>query len=117
MMKTLILVALGGALGAGLRFWVGTLVAFPLGTLAVNIAGSGAIGLLWVWAAPKAIWVPFAVTGLLGGFTTFSAFSLDVLRLIEDGRLAAALLYLGVSVFGALAACWAGLLLARSFGT
>lgn len=116
-MKTMILVALGGALGASLRFWVGTLLAFPLATVAVNVLGSGAIGVVWALVASRGPLAAFVVTGVLGGFTTFSAFSLDVVRLVEAGRSGAALIYLGGSVICSVAACWAGLTLVRSMGT
>ncbi|MFG6590324.1 fluoride efflux transporter FluC [Sulfitobacter sp. 1A12157] len=113
MMKTLIMVALGGALGACLRYLVGLAVGFPLGTLAANVAGSLAIGLVWVTFADRALLLPFLMTGLLGGFTTFSAFSLDTLRLLEEGRSGIALSYVGASVILSLAACLLGLWLAR----
>ncbi|MFG6569548.1 MULTISPECIES: fluoride efflux transporter FluC [unclassified Sulfitobacter] len=113
MMKTLIMVALGGALGACLRYLVGLAVGFPLGTLAVNVAGSLAIGVVWVSLADKTLLLPFLMTGLLGGFTTFSAFSLDTLRLLEAGRAAVAFSYVGASVILSLAACLLGLWLAR----
>ncbi|EDQ06798.1 Putative fluoride ion transporter CrcB [Sulfitobacter indolifex] len=114
MMKTLIMVALGGALGASLRFLVGLAVGFPLGTLAVNVSGSLAIGLVWVLLAEKSsLLLPFLMTGLLGGFTTFSAFSLDTLRLLEAGRAGVAFSYVGASVILSLAACLLGLWVAR----
>ncbi|MEX3316626.1 CrcB family protein [Sulfitobacter sp. PS-8MA] len=113
MMKTLIMVALGGALGASLRYLVGLAVGFPLGTLAVNVAGSLAIGVVWVTLADKILLLPFLMTGLLGGFTTFSAFSLDTMRLLEAGRTAVAFSYVGASVILSLAACLLGLWLAR----
>ena len=110
MLKTLALVALGGALGSSLRYLVGLAVAFPLGTLAVNVAGSFVIGLLWAVQADKGAPVmAFLMIGLLGGFTTFSSFSLDVMRLIEDGRQPAAGAYIAGSVALSLAACWLGL--------
>ncbi len=111
------LVALGGALGAGLRHM--SLLAWPgpWGTLAINVAGSFLIGLLAVpfllsdrGAHPFA---PLVVTGVLGGFTTFSAFSLDTLRLIEGGRIGAAVYYVGGSVALSLGACALGLWLGR----
>jgi len=114
MMKTLIMVALGGALGASLRFLVGLAVGFPLGTLAVNVVGSLAIGMVWVLLAEKSpLLLPFLMTGLLGGFTTFSAFSLDTLRLLEAGRAGVAFSYVGASVILSLAACLLGLWVAR----
>ena len=113
MVKTLAVVALGGALGASLRYLVGLAVAFPLGTLAVNVAGSFAIGLLWAGMADRGgMPALFLMVGLLGGFTTFSSFSLDVLRLIEDGRQPAAGAYIAASVALSLIACWLGLMLA-----
>jgi CrcB protein len=112
MFSTFISVALGGAVGACLRFAVGLWVAFPMGTLAVNVAGSFAIGVVWL-ALDKA-WLPFVMTGVLGGFTTFSAFSLDTLRLMEEGRILYAGAYVGASVLLSLLACGVGLTLARS---
>ncbi len=113
MMKTLIMVALGGALGASLRYLVGLAVGFPFGTLAVNVTGSLAIGMVWVLADKTSLLLPFLMTGLLGGFTTFSAFSLDTLRLVEVGRAGVAFSYVGASVILSLAACLLGLWLAR----
>ncbi len=114
MMLTLSQVALGGALGAVARFLTGLAVAFPYGTLTVNVAGSFAIGLLWSLLVSKGMeqWIPFLMIGVLGGFTTFSAFSLDALRLIEAGRTGAAFAYVAASVALSLAACALGLWLA-----
>lgn len=114
-MTTLISVGFGGALGAVLRYLVGLAVAFPVGTLTVNIVGSFAIGVVWVVLAAKGLqhWLPFVMTGLLGGFTTFSAFSLDTLRLAEDGRFGTAGAYVIASVVLSLVACAAGLWLAK----
>jgi CrcB protein len=115
MMSTLFSVALGGAIGAVLRLGVGLAVAFPYGTLAVNVAGSFAIGLLWILLESRGlqVWLPFLITGVLGGFTTFSAFSLDTLRLVEDGRIGQAGMYVAASVALSVLACFAGLWLAR----
>lgn len=113
---TLIYVALGGAIGAALRYLVVSAAVFPLGTLAVNVAGSFVMGGVFaaVLAGP---WQPrlaaFVMTGVLGGFTTFSAFSLDVLKLVEDGRIAAGAAYVLGSVVLSIAACFAGLTLMR----
>ncbi|WP_342077144.1 fluoride efflux transporter CrcB [Yoonia sp. SS1-5] len=119
MMTPVISVALGGALGAVGRYLVGVAVAFPFGTLAVNVIGSFAIGLLWVLLAARGLqhWVPFLMTGLLGGFTTFSAFSLDTLRLVEAGRVTAAGGYVLASVMLSLLACALGLWLAKGMTT
>lgn len=112
---TILAVAFGGAIGAVLRYLAGLVVAFPLGTLTVNVAGSLAIGIVWVTFRDKGLdhWLPFLMTGVLGGFTTFSAFSLDTLRLVDDGRLAAAGGYVMASVLLSLVACAAGLWIAR----
>ncbi len=116
MTMTLVLVALGGALGAVLRYLTGLAVAFPFGTLAVNVAGSLAIGLLWVALTARGLtqWQPLVITGFLGGFTTFSAFSLDTLRLVEDGRSGMAGAYVLASVVVSLGACVVGAQIART---
>jgi CrcB protein len=112
---TLIAVALGGAAGAVLRYLVGLAVVFPLGTLTVNVVGSLMIGIIWAVCNAKGLqaWLPLLMTGFLGGFTTFSAFSLDTLRLVEAGRLAAAGGYVMASVLLSLAACAVGLWIFR----
>ncbi len=110
----------GGGLGALLRFGVGkwTLAwfgpGFPVGTLAVNVVGSLAIGL--AVGALEGVGQPaklFFITGLLGGFTTFSAFSLDAITLWQRGQSAQAALYVGLSVVLSLAAAFAGYWLSR----
>ena len=116
---TLIYVAIGGALGAVLRYLTGLAVVFPYGTLTVNVVGSFIMGLMLVWlveTSPAGFhrWQPLIMTGLLGGFTTFSAFSLDALRLFETGRVAAAGAYVLGSVGLSLLAVVAGVLLARA---
>ena len=119
MMTPLISVALGGAIGSVLRYLVGLVVAFPLGTLTVNIIGSFAIGLIWVHLADRGLqhWLPFVMTGVLGGFTTFSAFTLDALRLVEEGRVTAAGAYVLASLVASLLACAVGLWIARGLTT
>ncbi|MGG7566636.1 fluoride efflux transporter CrcB [Rhodovulum sp. DZ06] len=122
---TLLSVALGGALGASLRYLTGRAAIrllgpdFPWGTVAVNVVGSFAMGLLAVAMMERfpGAWgrfAPFAMTGLLGGFTTFSAFSLDALSLWEKGRAAAAALYVGGSVTASILALALGLALGRA---
>jgi CrcB protein len=113
-------VALGGAIGALARYWIAlaldTKGAIPWGTLLVNLAGSLLIGFVVLastknkWAEP---WFLFAVTGVLGGFTTFSAFSMENLQLLQSGRLALALAYGLGSVALGLALAWAGFVLAQ----
>lgn len=126
-MKQLILVALGGGIGAGLRFatnlWALRVLgaAFPWGTLVVNVLGSFFMGLLAVLFARKFglsdEWRLFLMTGLLGGYTTFSAFSLDAMKLIENGALQSASLYIGANVIGSILALLLGLFIARNFLT
>ena len=119
MITPVISVAIGGALGAVARYLVGLAVAFPLGTLAVNVLGSFAIGLVWALFAARGLqaWLPLVMTGFLGGFTTFSAFSLDTLRLVEGGRVAAAGGYVLASVMLSLLACAFGLWLVKGMTT
>lgn len=119
-MKAILLVALGGACGAVLRFGVQTLAApapWPWGTLAVNAAGSFAIGaLLGAFAGAawfEETWRLFLLAGVLGAFTTFSAFSAETLELWQRGRLVACLAYVGASVLCCLAAVFVGHLLGR----
>ena len=121
-------VALGGALGAVLRYvlvaaagrWNGSLgvsAGFPLGVAVANIVGGLLIGVLAVVLSRAEGGAPlraFLITGLLGGFTTFSAFSLDVVALWERGRVDLALANIGVNVVGAIVAALVGALLARA---
>lgn len=117
-------VALGGAIGAVGRYlavsacgrWWG--ISFPYGTLAVNILGSLLMGCVIGWLVKT---LPhhmelraFLVVGVLGGFTTFSAFSLDVITLIEQGAIAQALFYVLASVMGAVFALFLALSLFRA---
>lgn len=121
----LLLVALGGALGSVARYLAAQGVsrwaqsAFPWGTLFVNIAGCFLIGLLMVWVSKSGEARENArlllVTGLMGGFTTFSSFSWETWRLIEDGRLAWAGANVLLSVAVCLLATAAGVALARQF--
>ncbi|WP_029624924.1 fluoride efflux transporter CrcB [Sphingomonas sp. PAMC 26605] len=121
-MYHLILVMAGGALGSAARFLVGraTLARFgpdyPYGTLTVNLVGGFAMGLLvGILARHTAseTWRVLLGVGVLGGFTTFSSFSLDVVTLVERGDLATALGYTLLSVVGAILAVFLGLSLTR----
>jgi CrcB protein len=107
---TYLFIALGGALGAVLRFVIASAVAFPMGTLVVNVLGSFMMGLAFVWFSTRAAgqWPLFVMTGCLGGFTTFSAFSLDVLRLVEAEKYLNAGGYVVASVVFSLLAIFAG---------
>lgn len=121
----LLLVALGGALGSMARYAGAAAVnrwaqsPFPWGTLFVNIAGSFAIGLVMVALLKTGEWREngrlLLVTGVMGGFTTFSSFSWETWKLIEDGRLAFALANVLVSFSVCLLATIAGALLAKQF--
>lgn len=120
MMKTLILVAGGGALGASLRYLWGVALYrltggptdFPLAIMGANILGSFLMGVFVALAAQRGLThlSPFVMTGLLGGFTTFSAFSLEAVTLIERGATGQAALYMGLSValsvLGLMAGLW-----------
>ena len=113
-------VAIGGALGSVARYGVNVLAGrlapgYPLGTLAVNVLGSLVMGLMAGIFAHRGghHLAPLLMTGLLGGFTTFSAFSLDALTLWQRGEGVLATGYVLVSIFLSLAAVFAGLALAR----
>ncbi|HHG89163.1 MAG TPA: fluoride efflux transporter CrcB [Devosia sp.] len=123
-MNAFLLVGAGGALGAMGRYGVGVLVGrmgvtgFPFATLIVNIAGSLAMGLLvGLLAKLLPTWQNearlFVAVGLLGGFTTFSAFSLDAIALLERGQMGQALVYVSFSVVLSILALFAGLLFMR----
>ncbi|MGE0828786.1 MAG: fluoride efflux transporter CrcB [Hyphomonadaceae bacterium] len=120
-MQSVFLVALGGALGALARYGVGEASlrlgwsGFPWATLAVNASGGLAMGLLagWLGEGGPALRLLLGV-GVLGGFTTFSAFSLDAVRLLESNQAGAAFAYIAASLVLSIGFCWAGLMLARS---
>lgn len=112
-------VGLGGFVGSVLRYWMGGAVqqlannpAFPLGTLVVNLAGCLLIGFLSQLADARGIFPPearlFVFTGLLGGFTTFSAFGNESVNLLRNGDNLSALLNVGIYVFAGLGAVWLG---------
>ncbi|WP_419997844.1 fluoride efflux transporter CrcB [Streptomyces boninensis] len=111
------MVALGGGLGAAARYGAALLwptaapAAFPWTTLAVNVVGCAVIGVFMVvitdvWAAHRLV-RPFFGTGVLGGFTTFSTYAVDIERLVDGGRPGLGLLYLGLTLLAALLAVWA----------
>lgn len=122
MIQNLILVALGGAIGSVARFLTVTAVGrlapgWPWGTWGVNVAGSFAMGVLFIALAPRPHWSPLLMAGILGGFTTFSAFSLDALRLWQGGQPLQGLAYVVASVVFSLIAVALGAALARGIGT
>jgi CrcB protein len=108
----------GSALGGGARLYVSTVVSrslgtdFPWGTLVVNVAGCLLVGVLGALFAPPGRMHDlqdlrvFLVVGMLGGFTTFSAFSLEALMLLQRGQLVAAAGYVAASLVGCLLAVW-----------
>jgi CrcB protein len=121
-LNSLVPVALGGALGASARYLTNVTatrlfgVNFPWGTVTVNIAGSFLMGALVVVLAERGgnRFAPFLMTGVLGGFTTFSAFSLDAVSLYERGQSAAAAGYVLGSVVLSILALILGMAAARS---
>lgn len=121
MIQTLLSVALGGALGASARYLVNVATlrlagsGFPWATITVNILGSFLMGALVVVFAQKDLTrlAPFLMTGVLGGFTTFSAFSLDAVALWQRGEVLPAAVYIVGSVSLSLAALLAGMAVAR----
>lgn len=125
-MQSLLLVFFGAGLGGSLRHGVNLVAlragaSFPYGTLFINVAGSFAMGMVAALIAARAgaeIAQPlrlFVMTGVLGGFTTFSAFSLETVSLWERGAAGAALLYVAASVCLSIAALAAGMFCVRSF--
>jgi CrcB protein len=116
-------VALGSAAGGLARFVLGTLVqqklgsTFPIGTMAVNVTGSLALGFLLRYTLGTAAVGPevraLLTSGFCGGYTTFSTFSYETAALIEDGDLQRAAWYLGLTVVLSLAAAFLGIALAR----
>lgn len=120
----LLLICLGGALGTGLRYGVAGLAAawlgpaFPYGTLAVNLAGSFLIGAVQEIGVTTLL-LPaglrlFVTVGVLGGFTTYSSFSYETIRLAEDGAWLRALANVALTTAGCLAACVLGVAAARA---
>ncbi|WP_435166273.1 fluoride efflux transporter CrcB [Falsirhodobacter sp. 1013] len=120
MLLTVGYVAAGGAIGSSLRYLVNMAAlrlapGFPWGTLVINILGCAIMGCLATALAMKGgqRFSPFLLTGVLGGFTTFSAFSLDAMALWERGQVQAAIVYVGASVILSLMAVLAGAALAK----
>ncbi len=119
-----IAIAIGGALGAMLRFWVSNVVygvtgtGFPYGTLVVNIAGSLFMGFIYILllerVADAVIWRSFLLIGVLGAFTTFSTFSIETLNLIQSGEYIKSLANVLVSVLACLLAAWSGIMIGKN---
>jgi CrcB protein len=112
-MREFLLVGVGGFLGAMARYgvsmamsrWSGT---FPWATLSINVAGCFLIGLLMPVVEQRPLWLALVVPGVLGGFTTFSAFGHETWRLADGGRAAFAAIYVAASLGLGLAAVWGG---------
>lgn len=116
-------IAIGGGVGAVLRYWISTAVYqllgrnFPSGTLVVNVLGSLLMGFLYVFLVERADigveWRAAVLIGLLGSFTTFSTFSIETLNLIESGEQLRAGLNIVLSIVLCLCLCWAGVVIGR----
>lgn len=123
MIKNILLVGLGGAVGSMLRFlcqkWISSItsLSFPVGTFLVNITGCFLIGLLFSYSIKNEYFnynmQLLLMTGLCGGFTTFSAFTLEGMGLIKEDKTGLFLLYIGGSVILGLLATWLGIKIAR----
>ena len=121
MLITILQVALGGAIGAALRFLTGVGIlrligpGFPVAVMGVNVFGSFMMGLFVVFATQRGVTqlTPFVMAGLLGGFTTFSAFSLEAVSLFELGAMGQALAYVVMSVVLSIGGLMLGLMIAR----
>lgn len=126
LMHPVFLLTLGGALGTNARYWLGEWIGrqswaqlFPWKTVLVNVSGSLLLGFVAAWAKDrispeqKQLFLLVGV-GFCGGYTTFSTFSLETLKLVENGRGWLALGNVLVSVVAGLAAVWVGIRLARS---
>ena len=105
MIKNLLLVGLGGGIGSILRYGTFLLIntkSFPYATLTVNIIGSFIIGIVFAFALREEVlsqqWKLFLATGICGGFTTFSAFSLENMGLLQSGKYGMAITYISLSV-------------------
>jgi len=123
MIKNFLIVGLGGAVGSMLRyavqkiFQVQSAATFPTGTLLVNIAGCFLIGILWSMISRSLTWNEemklLLMTGFCGGFTTFSAFTLEGIGLLKENKMALFLIYLTASVVGGLLATFIGIRIAK----
>lgn len=120
-MTNTLLIFLGAGFGGIFRFWVSNGVywllgrEFPYGTLIVNVTGCLLMGLLFVLVVERfsesaSYWRSFLLIGLLGGYTTFSSFSIETLHLLENGAWTAALLNISLSTILCISATWVGLI-------
>ena len=113
MIWTIVQVAVGGAIGSVLRYATVAALTAPLATFIVNVVGCFAMGVLFVCLDGRTQLSPLLMTGILGGFTTFSAFSLDALKLWQAGETVPALAYISCTVILSLTAVALGAALAR----
>lgn len=125
MIQNIVAVALGGGIGAALRYLVTVFanvhggIIFPYGTVLVNTMGSFCISFLMMYFAvhtslPGTVKL-FAITGILGGFTTFSTFNMELLTFVRSGEMTFAFLYGSLNVIGAFISCWIGIILGEQF--
>lgn len=118
------MVGIGGFLGSVLRFWVGSFIGgrlgarFPYGTFVINVTGSFLVGIVVTVLATKAHWSPnwryLIPIGFIGGYTTFSTFEFETLRLAQDGQMPMAILNVTLSVVVGLVGVWAGTVAGRA---
>jgi CrcB protein len=116
-------VGTGAFLGANARYWLGAWAAarygttFPYGTFLINVSGSFVLGFVVAYLALRTYspnWLLFVGVGLCGGYTTFSSYAYEALKLVEDGNLLFAFFYVVGSPLMALAAAFAGMVLGRA---
>jgi len=123
-MKTKLFIFLGSGFGGLARYWISTAIhsftgrQFPFGTLAVNVTGSILIGILFILIFEKfnmlsQIWKDFILIGFLGGYTTFSAFSIETFNLLESGAYKVAIFNIMLNIILGISATWAGTILGR----
>ncbi|HEY7182461.1 MAG TPA: fluoride efflux transporter CrcB [Blastocatellia bacterium] len=124
-MSKLIMVALGGAIGASARYWLGSLInsrlpiQFPLGTFVINVTGSFIIGFFLTLVTQRITvhpnWRLLIAVGFVGAYTTFSTFEFETLKLIEEGSVVSAALNVVLSLIVGFIAVWLGVTAARKF--